>query len=149
MNYGLKAHVARFGVILSNVSIAAIFLGFMAFLSALFGVVVPLLVTVAGYLILIVANIITFGMLLTSPNFKEIPEKLNEFTASSGVVIQSIFQSTPYFLIIGLITAVVSFIFMFAEPSVKKHTGRLVFSGVVSVLGLIVLVMFYTGMVSV
>ena len=41
MNDGLKAHVARFGVILSNVSLAVIYLGFMAFFFALFGIAVP------------------------------------------------------------------------------------------------------------
>ncbi len=135
MKYQTRAHLSHLGVILSNISIALLLYSVFAMFSGIFGVFIPII----GFFLWGVAVLFSIGLLLLSPEFMAIPEKLGNIISSIGDFSQVILNTLPYSAGIGLALSIASTVFLLFEPSANKHYGRI--SVTVITVGLLIAVL--------
>ena len=135
LTYERRAGLSRLGYICSGLSIALVLIGVIAPLSG----VLTVLLTVFLLFAWGIAVLFSVGLLLLSPEFLALPEKIFALE-TAGEWTERFMTATPYMFGVGIALSLASVVLLSLEPSEKKHVGRIVVSVVFLVLAVAVLV---------
>ena len=136
LTYERRAGLSRLGYICSGLSIALVLIGVIAPLSG----VLTVLLTVFLLFAWGIAVLFSIGLLLLSPEFLALPEKIFALVETAGEWTERFMTATPYMFGVSIALSLASVVLLSLEPSEKKHVGRIVVSVVFLVLAVAVLV---------
>ena len=133
MSLQTRFNLSRTGVILSNLSFAALIYGVVAMLSTLVVVLVPLL----AILLWVAAIFFTLGLGTFIDGFWEFPEKMLSGIEFINPIMPAIFASSPIAMLAGTVLSIISAILLSFGPTGKKHVARIVVTVLIGAFALV------------
>ncbi len=129
-----RMYLCHFGVIFSNMSIVGLVVGVMALLSS----ILVALGTVISVMILAMGIIMTLGAI-----FAIVPNYMSLFSKAAKILdwfpVSQFATASLYILPISIALSIASIVLLSFDKQ-KKHTGRIIFSGVVLAFLVVVLI---------
>ena len=127
LTYEKRAGLSRLGYIFSGIAVTLFAIGVLAPISSVLTAVFSVFLFVAWGL----AAFFSFGLLLLTPDFLDLPAKIMAFLENTGDWTGNFMLAAPYLFGISAALAAVSIASLSFEPSEKKHVGHIVCSSIV------------------